>query len=78
MRRTTKSLLEQVASWPAENQEELVEYAREIEARRSGVYCLSEDEREGVERGLVAMREGKFASEEQIAAIFRKARSPRA
>ena len=42
------------------------------------MYCLSEDEREGVERGLVAMREGNFASEEQIAAIFRKARSPRA
>jgi len=77
MNQRTKILLEQVASWPQEDQEELAEYAREIEARRTGVYRLSDDERKGVERGLKAMREGKFASDEQIAAIFRKARSTR-
>ena len=32
---STKRLLEQVESWPAEDQEELAEYAREIEARRA-------------------------------------------
>jgi predicted transcriptional regulator len=41
-------------------------------------YQLSEDERRGIERGLSAMREGRFAREEQIAAILRKARSSRA
>ena len=76
MNQATRNLLEQVASWPQEDQEELAEYAREIEARRTGVYRLSEDERKGVERGLEAMREGKFATDEQVAAIFRKARSP--
>jgi hypothetical protein len=34
----TKKLLEQVESWPKEDQEELAEYVREIEARRTGVY----------------------------------------
>ena len=77
MTTTTKKLLEQVASWPQEDQEELAEYARQIEARRTGVYPLSEAERQGVERGLAAMREGKFASDERVAAIFKKARSSR-
>jgi hypothetical protein len=72
MNQAAKILLEQVASWPEEDQEELAEYARDIEARRTGVYRLNEDERTGVERGLEAMRDGKFASDEQIAAIFRK------
>ena len=70
-----KRLLEQVESWPIEDQEELVQYAREIEARRTGVYRLSDAEHEGIERGLEAMREGRFASDERIAAILKKARS---
>ena len=36
---------------------------------------LSEDERKGIERGLTAMREGRFARDEKIAAILKKARS---
>ena len=72
-----KKLLEEVGSWPQQDQEELVEVAREIEARRAGTYRLTDDERQGVERGLRAMREGRFASDEEMAAIVRKARSPR-
>ena len=74
MTETTRKLLEQVAAWPEEDQEELAELAREIEARRTRVYRLSEAEKEGIERGLQAMREGRFASEERVAAIFKKAR----
>jgi hypothetical protein len=65
-----KILLEHVASWPEEDQEELADYAREIEARRAGLYRMSD-----AERGLKAMREGRFASDERVAAIFEKARS---
>jgi predicted transcriptional regulator len=74
----TKKLLEEVETWPLEDQEELAEYAREIRGRRTGVYQLSEDERAGIERGLADMRAGRFATDEQIAAIFQKARSSRA
>jgi hypothetical protein len=70
-----RALLEEVESWPVEDQEELLQYAREIQARRSGVYPLSDAERTGIERGLQAMREGRFASDEEIAEIFKKARS---
>jgi hypothetical protein len=62
----------------SEDQEELAAYAREIRGRRTGVYRLSDDERAGIERGPADMRAGLFATGEQIAAIFKKARSFRA
>ena len=68
-----KTLLERAETWPAQAQA-----ARDIEAGIGrGRYHLSEDERKGIERGLTAMREGRFASDEQVAAILRKARSSR-
>ena len=39
-----KEILAHVESWPEEDQEELAEYAREIEARRLGVYHASPEE----------------------------------
>jgi hypothetical protein len=71
------ALLNRVCSWPEEDQEKLIEAAHEIEARREDVYRLSEAERQGIQRGLTAMREGKFASEERVAAILQEARSSR-
>ena len=70
------AVLENVRSWPQEDQEELVAVAREIEARRRGLYQLSDSERRGIEKGLDAMAQRRFASDERIAAIFKKARSP--
>ena len=69
------AVLNNVSSWPQEDQEELIEAAREIEARRTQVYRLNEAEREGVEKGLKAMRTGKFADDDRIATILNKARS---
>lgn len=63
---STKKLLEQVQSWPAEDQEELAEFAREIEARRSGLYSMNEDERAAVGRGLAQADRGEFVSDEIV------------
>ena len=62
----TKTLLERVESWPEEDQEELAEVAREIEARRSGLYRLSDEERAAVRAGLDAARRGDFVSEDEM------------
>jgi predicted transcriptional regulator len=62
----TRTLLEQVESWPVEDQEELADVAREIESRRSGVYRLSDEERAAVRAGMDAARRGDFASEEEM------------
>lgn len=64
---TTRKLLEQVESWPQEDQEELAEYAREIEARRSGVYVLSDEECATVRNGLAQADRGEFVSDEVVA-----------
>ena len=69
-------MLERVATWPERDQEELAEFAREIEARHTSVYVLDDDENAAIEKGLREAREGKFASDEEIARIFDKARSP--
>jgi hypothetical protein len=80
--KTLDAVIERAAALPAEAQQELAEVMAEtmdeIAARREGVYRLGEEERRGVERGLEAMRRGEFASDEDVAAIMRKARAPRA
>ena len=63
-----KEILAHVASWPEEDQEELAEVAREIEARRTGVYVLSEDER----AAIADARRGEFASEDAVAAFWKR------
>jgi hypothetical protein len=72
----TKKLLDRVSSWPEEDQDELAEIAAEIEARRTGVYKLSEDERVAVRKGMDAARHGDFAPEgemEEFYQLHRKA-----
>ena len=43
------AFLDRVRSCPQEDQEELVECARDIEAHRTGVYVLNEEERAAIE-----------------------------
>ena len=67
---TTKALkeaLEHAATWPVEDQNELAEYAREIEARRTGIYTMSDDERAAVDRGLAQADRGEFVADELVA-----------
>jgi hypothetical protein len=68
MNPAAKAILEKVASWPEEDQEELAELAREIEARRTGVYALSADER----AAIADARRGAFASEADVVAFWKR------
>ena len=52
MNKLLKEVIEHAETWPREDQEELAEYAREIEARRTGVYTMSDDERAAVRKGI--------------------------
>jgi hypothetical protein len=72
MRPTAKAILAQFASWPEEDQEELAELAREIEARRSGVYAVSNDERLAIEQALAELDSGKRVPESEMAAFWRR------
>ncbi|MDO9294892.1 hypothetical protein [Bradyrhizobium sp.] len=64
-------MLEQVETWPLEDQEELANVAREIESRRTGVYRLSDEERAAVREGMEDARRGDFASDEEIDELYR-------
>jgi hypothetical protein len=68
-------LLERVASWSEDAQEELVQTIAEIEKKHLGVHRLSSEERAAVRRSLSEMREGKLASEEEVAALFARYRA---
>jgi hypothetical protein len=70
----TKRLLERVASWPQEDQDELAEVAAEIEARRNGIYHLSDDERAAVRKGMDAARRGEFVPDGEMEEFYRQHR----
>ena len=66
------AVLDGVRSWPEEDQEELAEVAREIEARRKGVYVMNDEERAAVREGLDQARRGEFVSDEEMDAFWKK------
>ncbi len=70
-----KDVMERAESWPQDAQDELAAIAREIEtALQGGVYHASPVELAGIERGLADARQGRFATEAEIEAVFAKHR----
>jgi predicted transcriptional regulator len=67
-------LLERVSTWPEEAQDEFVKSVADIESKHLGVYRLSDEERDAVRRGLADMREGRLASDAEVAAVFSRYR----
>ena len=69
---TPKQLLERVASWPEEDQEELAEVAREIEARRFGVYEPTPEEEAAIRDGIAELDRGEWIDEEEMRAFWKR------
>lgn len=67
MTKTLRDLLAHAETRPREDQDELAEYAREIEARGTGVYTMSDDERTAVSQGMAEADQGKFVSDDLVA-----------
>ncbi len=73
--RTLKEVMQRAETWPEAAQEELADIALEIEAGlQAGVYHSSPEELAGIDRGLKAAHEGRFATNEQVDALFAKHR----
>jgi predicted transcriptional regulator len=62
-----KDVLKRAETWPQEDQDELAEYAREIQARRTGVYLMTDEEREAVLKGLAEADRGEFVPDDVVA-----------
>ena len=74
MNKRLETLIERVSALPEEAQDELLDHIALIEARQSGIYQLSDDERAAVRRGLEEARQGKFATDEEVEAVFSRYR----
>jgi hypothetical protein len=74
MTQSAKEILRRVEAWPPEDQEELAEIARDIEARRSGVYRATPEELDAIDEALGQVARGEVASKEEIEAAFAKFR----
>ncbi|OGG51393.1 hypothetical protein A2704_03430 [Candidatus Kaiserbacteria bacterium RIFCSPHIGHO2_01_FULL_54_36b] len=69
-----QEIIERAKKWPAKVQEELIEVARGIDARRGSTYVLTDEERAAVARGREQARKGKFVSEKKMRAFWKKHR----
>ncbi len=66
-----KQILERAKSWPEEDQEELAEVARDIEAQRTGLYRLWDEECAALRKGMDAARRGDFAPDDEMDEFYR-------
>ena len=70
------AVLERVEAWPADAQNELAEFALELDAGlKDGEYQPTPEELAGIDRGLRAAAEGRFASDQEVEATFAKFRA---
>lgn len=70
-----KEAMRRAETWPDEAQEGLAEIAMEIDATlKGGAYDATSEELKGIDRGLKAAREGRFAADEEVEAVFAKYR----
>ena len=69
-----RNIIERVDTWPEEAQEEAAQFLLALEQEYAEPYELSDDDRAAVDRSLEEMRQGKFATEEQVAAVFNRYR----
>ena len=59
-------LVRRAADWPEEDIRELATYARAIEARRAGVYQVSDEEWAAIEEGLRQAEAGDFVADKDL------------
>jgi predicted transcriptional regulator len=75
MNKIVESIIDRVADWPEEAQEELMQSIVDIEAKHLGVYRLSDDERAAVREGLAQAARGEFVADDVVEAYFKKYRA---
>jgi hypothetical protein len=62
-----REAMRRIESWPEAAQDELAEIALEIDARiQGGQYHATPEELAGIDRGLEAAREGRFAKDQRV------------
>jgi hypothetical protein len=65
-----KEMLDRVLTWPPEAQEEAVASLATIEEQFAALQTLSPEDRDALARSAEDMRLGRYATEEQVRALF--------
>jgi hypothetical protein len=74
MNENLKDVIKRVDAWPEEAQEEAAEFLLALEQEYAEPYELSDEDRKAIDRSLEDMRQGRFATDEQVAAVFNRSR----
>lgn len=85
MSKRLAELVKRAEQWPEAAQQELVNLAEEIDQELSagaydgqppdiGTYRLTDGDKAAIEEGLAAAKQGRFATEEEVKAVFAKYR----
>ena len=69
-----KEMLDRVLTWPPEAQEEAVASLATIEEQFAALQALSPEDRDALARSAEDMRLGRYATEEQVKAVFERYR----
>jgi predicted transcriptional regulator len=75
MNKIAETILDRIADWPKEAQEELMQSIVDIEAKHLGIYRLSDDERAAVREGLAQAERGEFVADDVVESYFNKYRA---
>ena len=70
MSQNARQILDRVSAWPQKDVDELADMARDIEARRTGVYDVTPEEETAIREGLAELERGEWTSEEAMRAFW--------
>ena len=70
-----KEVLTRAENWSEQDQDELMQVALEIEARRHGPYHASPEELKAIDEGLASIARGEIVSFEEVDALLAKYRN---
>jgi predicted transcriptional regulator len=68
------AVLDRVKTWPPERQEDAAQMLLAMEEQGTAAYKLSSEELADIEEGLREAERGEFATDEEVAAMFNRAR----
>jgi hypothetical protein len=67
-----KEIVEIIDQWPEARRDDAVQILAALIEQGDGVYQLSADERRAIDLSREQMRNGEFATDEEVAAVRRK------
>lgn len=67
-------IIRRIEAWPQEAQEQAIASLELIEEEMRHPYQVSQEDRRSIERGLADVRAGRFASDQEVAALFERFR----